>query len=506
MRAVKRLSKAILFTLAGLAALTVVALIVLNLYLQSPGTQAQIQEAISDALGMPIEITNTSLTPWSDLKINGIRIPAQDGAPGNFIEAQSFTAHYRVFPLFRRKLIVPHMTLDGPKVVWRETADGRWVWPKMGKAREEKEPSKPKIKKEKQLEGESRTGFQVVIEGLGVQQGSIEMIDSKGVPVLTATDVSIEFTKLMPVDVAGTLRVAKVTWASAVSVDQLAAPFTFNKGTFDLSGLTAQLAEGTVNGNFHLETESPGAQMAFNLSLGQVSLGTLSTSAGWAEAGALTGAISGDVEMRGSSKEFTRGQGKGRLRLENGHFRQLELFQAIGQVLAIDELTNLQLSEASGEFRIADEKAFIESIILATPDLRVTANGVARMDNKLSLDARLAITDNLAKRLPESVRKSFAEPGADGIRSLDFKIGGKVLKPKTDIAEKLVGNIIGGEVQDLISGLFGNKKKKPDDKEAERKKVEKKPEKPGSAAPSVEPSKPVNESMSLVPPVPSPQP
>jgi uncharacterized protein involved in outer membrane biogenesis len=510
---VKRLSKAILFALGGLLSLGLVTLIALNLYLQSPGTQAQIQEAIGDALGLPIEITNTSLTPWSDLKINGIRVPALDGGSGNFLEAQDFTAHYQVLPLLSRKLIVPHMTLNGPKLTWRQDAEGRWVWPRTTKKREgavpETKPTeeKPKVRKPKRIEGESRSGFQVVIEGLDLQGGAVELLDAKGQPVVAARDVSVDFTRLQPNDLGGTLRIAGIVWASTITVEQLTAPFTFTDGTLDLPELAAQLAEGELRGSFRLETETPASEMEMKLSLSKVSLGPLSTSAGWAESGALSGRLSGNVEMHGSSKEFTRGEGKGHLELVEGHFQQLELFQAIGQVLAIDELANLHLSEASADFRIADEKAFIDPIVLGTPDLRITAKGIARFDNKLSLDAQLAITEKLARRLQDSVRKNFAEAGPDGWRPMPFKIGGKVLKPKTDIAEKLVGNIVGGQVQDLISGLFGGKKKKPDEKDAERKTNDKKKSAEKASPPPVpqraaEPSTPGPTPIPTIPPTP----
>ncbi len=94
--AVKKVSKAILITLAIVLALGTALLVGLNLYVQSPGTQARIQTELSKALRLPLQLTNTSVTPWSDLRITGITIPS-GGA--NFLEAASFTARYRLLPL-----------------------------------------------------------------------------------------------------------------------------------------------------------------------------------------------------------------------------------------------------------------------------------------------------------------------------------------------------------------------------------------------------------------------
>ena len=91
-RAVKRLSKTILIGGGGLVVLAAGALIALNFYVKSSSVQAQIQDALGDALGLKVKLAGVSYTPFGDLKINGIQVAQPDGAPGNFIEAKSFTA------------------------------------------------------------------------------------------------------------------------------------------------------------------------------------------------------------------------------------------------------------------------------------------------------------------------------------------------------------------------------------------------------------------------------
>ena len=174
------LSKGILWTVGGLVALVLLAFLGLNLYLKSPGTQAQIQDAVGDALGTPIEITSTSITPWSDLRINGIRLPGAAEGEASIGEAPGFTASYRLLPLFGKKLVVTAMTLETPKVVWRQNAEGRWVWPP-GK-KEKPERTGKKKRKGERLEGESESGFQVLIDGLKVQQGTLDLQDVTGAP------------------------------------------------------------------------------------------------------------------------------------------------------------------------------------------------------------------------------------------------------------------------------------------------------------------------------------
>ena len=128
----KKVSKAILIGLAVVLVLVVALVVGLNLYIQSPGAQARIQEELSKALRLPLKITNTSVTPWSDLRITGISIPNGDA---NFLEATSFSARYRLLPLLDGKLIITEMRVENPKVVWQQNAEGKWKLPEPEAAR-----------------------------------------------------------------------------------------------------------------------------------------------------------------------------------------------------------------------------------------------------------------------------------------------------------------------------------------------------------------------------------
>ena len=465
MRAVKRLSKAILFVGGGLAVFAAGTLIALSLYLKSSSVQAQIQDALADALGLPVKFASTSLTPWSDLEINGIHIAQPGGVEGEFIEAESISASYELLPLFRKELVISRMTLDAPKLVWRQNEEGQWEWPNAKKGEK-----KPKVKGEKKLRvkkpkgtrlaGQSKSGFRVLIDDVAVRQGTIQLLDAQGLPVVSGIGVNIDLDEFEPPYFGGTLRAGKIEWAG-LTFETVATPFTFDDGALDLSALAGQLADGTANGSFQLDTEDEGSPLSAKLTVRKAQLGNLVIAWGWTD-GAVSGLLSGEIELHGTLKKFARSEGKGHLSLEDGHFQKLELFETIGQVLGLDELANMHFSEATAELRMADEKVFVEPVVLATPDLRLTAKGAVKLDTKVSLDARLAVDEKLAKRLPSFVRDNFVATETDPMRGIDFKVTGKTSKPKTDLAEKLIGKKVGEQVSDLIGGLFGTKKKKKD--------------------------------------------
>ena len=58
--------------LIGLGLIVGVALLILigvNMYVQSRGTQARIQQELSQRLGTTLRIQRTSVTPWAGLKL-----------------------------------------------------------------------------------------------------------------------------------------------------------------------------------------------------------------------------------------------------------------------------------------------------------------------------------------------------------------------------------------------------------------------------------------------------
>jgi hypothetical protein len=158
--AVKKVSKAILILIAAALVLAAVALLGINLYIQSPGAQIHIQDALSKALRMPLKITNTSLTPWGGLWIHGVTIPAEGT---NFLEADSLHAHCRFLPLLSGRLEIAELAVENPKIHWVQDADGKWKLPALEKT--------AKGPKEKPKSAEKRAArFEVSLDHLLVKE------------------------------------------------------------------------------------------------------------------------------------------------------------------------------------------------------------------------------------------------------------------------------------------------------------------------------------------------
>ena len=127
MRNLRRLA---LIALGGVFALGAIALIGVNLYVQSQGTQAKIQQELSRQLGTTLEIRSMSVTPWGGLELSGITIPQTSPVgSSHFLEARTFRLRVRFLSLFSRRLVIKDVSLVNPNIVWAQNAEGKWRLP-----------------------------------------------------------------------------------------------------------------------------------------------------------------------------------------------------------------------------------------------------------------------------------------------------------------------------------------------------------------------------------------
>ena len=116
--------------LGGIIGIFVILLLGVNLYVQSQGTQARIQQELSQRLDTPLQIRRISVTPWGGLKLSGITIPQTNSAVDTpFLEAKTFRLRIRFASLFSRRLVIKEISLLRPEVVWTQNADGKWRLP-----------------------------------------------------------------------------------------------------------------------------------------------------------------------------------------------------------------------------------------------------------------------------------------------------------------------------------------------------------------------------------------
>ena len=128
----KKIRRIVLIVLGAILAVAILILLGVNLYVQSQGTQARIQQELSQRLGTTLHIRRISVTPWAGLKLSGITIPqTQPGVSANFLTAKTFQLRIKFRSLFSQRLVIKEISLINPDVVWAQNADGKWRFPSL---------------------------------------------------------------------------------------------------------------------------------------------------------------------------------------------------------------------------------------------------------------------------------------------------------------------------------------------------------------------------------------
>src|SRR5215212_3911326 len=126
------MSRVLLIVLGVVVGVALLILIGVNLYVQSRGTQARIQQELSQRLGTTLRIQRISVTPWWGLKLTGITIPqTQPGVSSDFLTAKTFRLRIRFSSLFGGQLVIKDISLINPEIVWAQNADGKWRFPSL---------------------------------------------------------------------------------------------------------------------------------------------------------------------------------------------------------------------------------------------------------------------------------------------------------------------------------------------------------------------------------------
>src|SRR5207302_8645628 len=127
---VQKFGRLALILIGGLSIFAAIVFLGLNLYVQSQGTQARIQQELRHRFGAALKIGRISVTPWSGLKLSDITIAQTTiGGSANFLEAKSFALRVAFFSLFSRQLVIKEVTLVNPNVVAPQNAEVKWRLP-----------------------------------------------------------------------------------------------------------------------------------------------------------------------------------------------------------------------------------------------------------------------------------------------------------------------------------------------------------------------------------------
>lgn len=462
-------------------ALLVIALLAVNLYVQSHATQERIQQELSQRLGTTLRIQRISVTPWGGLKLKGITMPQDEGmGRGDFLRADTFRLRVRLASLFSRRLVITEVSLVKPTVVWAQNESGKWRLPSLLPAERATLPADAGAETAPRAEpaatpgsgGEVAAGetegaeqpFTPEVRRVNLTGGNFHFLDAKNRPVATFEGVRFRSDLRDATALRGNANIAKVSLRERFFLEELQTPLEYDPEQLDLAKITASAAGGEVAGRFTMEPANPESPFKVMVKFRDLQADRLISEAR-GPVGMLEGKLDGHLEASGKTSDPNALSGSGEIHLREGQVRQYSLLVTLGQLLQIEELTHLRFEEATVKYHIDPGVITIDQLILNSPNIRLSAVGTIGFDGKLRLDSRLALDERIRRQLFRQISDNFQSVEEAGFAALDFKVSGTVERPKSDLMKKLVGS----ELKDLsgvISSFLGGrdnerKKKKP---------------------------------------------
>lgn len=494
----KKTGRVLLILLGALGAVAALLLLAVNLYVQSQGTQARIQQELSQRLGTTLRLQRMSVTPWAGLKLSGITIPQAAGGPNaQFLEAKTFRLRIHFASLFSRRLVIKEISLVDPTVVWLQNADGKWRIPPStaeakGKApvaaRDAVAPSAapsatspagsteshpndsstptPEIAPTKPDETDNGS-FTPEIRRVNLTGGRLRFLDAKAKIVANFDGVQFHSNFRDAAAVKGTVSVAKTSLRDRFFLQQLQSRLEYGPAALDLTGVTAKAGGGDVTGIFKMQPETAESPFSANVRFHEIQADQIVSDAG-GPAGVITGKLEGYLNAAGKTADATALTGTGEIHLRDGQVRRYSVLEALGQLLQIEELRQLRLDDAHVKYHISPGVVTIDELVLRSENLRVSANGTISFDGKLQLASQLAVNEKIRKQLFRAIRDNFQPIGEPGLTAVNFEVGGTVERPKSNLMDKIVGHDL-KDIGSVINSLFGGVK-------SERMKKKNKPE------------------------------
>ncbi len=510
----RKILRALLLTAAIVFALGAVALIALNLYVQSVGAQARIQQELSQRLGMPVKIRSVSITPWGGLTLRGITVADPDHPGTDFISANAFELHAATSSIFSGNLVIRKVALVHPFVTWPQDENGRWRLPGSASRNESHrvagnaQPLPSAAPREEipaataaaasppplaaatsavppstPLEPAAKfsKGLTPDIERVAIRNGTFRFLNNKNLLVAGIDGVNLHATLEQEMSLHGVVHIDRLSAHDRFFLQNIRSPVKYAENAFELSRISAKAAGGDVNGSFSLQPQSDKSPFHATVHFRGLKADDIVSDAGGGR-GVIKGDLDGSLELSGRTAELNDLTGAGEITLYHGELQQYSILVALGQVLQIEELTQLHLDQADAKYHLNGGNITIDALTLRSPNLRLSATGTVTYNGKLKLNAQLAINEKVRNQLFRPIRENFQPTSDPGYSAVDFQIAGTVDRPRTNLVERVVGQ----NLRDIVSGFLGGKK--PDKKKRGGRESSPPPENEASPSESASPA------------------
>ena len=457
MSRLKRVFRIPLFLVLGVIGCFGVALLAVNLYIQSPGIQRELRESVSESLDLPIDVFRITFTPWGGLNLENVTV-GKPGTSSPVLQAKNLRVRCDYNAFFRRKIIVREILLQHVDIMIPMGSTDRLSQVVQAKKssrppslasqpsisqtpaqRAVASPSPAPLAQQPPTLGDTLSRrFWVEIQKFKLRDATITVVhpDGSTVALVHGLDCILNFRHG---DYLGRAHAESALVVDSIEIGDIGAPVKFQAGVLTLNEISASIAGGELNGQLTIDFNKPGVDYRLQFHAIGVDLNEVaSRSNNFLDRA--HGSLEGTFELSGSVRDPSKLAGLGTLEIKSAYLDQYPLMQEIGRWTQIDELQRLDLERAVSNFRVVGSNIQVDSIRLVSKNCQITLNGQVEDAHRLALDGRLTVSQFLSQKIPNELEDNF-QPATDGhSRYLDFHVSGSLMRPESNLFEKIIGD------------------------------------------------------------------
>jgi hypothetical protein len=317
---------------------------------------------------------------------------------------------------------------------------------------------------------ESPGRFTPEVRRVNLTNGSFRFLDVNRNSVATFEGVRFRSDFRDATAVRGNINIDRTSLRNRFFLEQLRSPVKYDATELEFSDINARAADGNITGSFRMNPGAAESPFKVRVEFSELQADRLVSEAG-GPTGMVEGQIEGHLEATGNTADPDALTGAGEIVLRDGQLRQYSLLVALGQLLRIDELTQLRFDQAHVKYRINPGVVTIDELLLTSPNIRLSATGTVGFNGRLRLESQLAINQRIREQLFRPVRENFLPISEPGYAAVNFQISGTVERPRTNLVDKIVGpelRDLGGVLNSLLGGGKSDRKKKREREAAAR--------------------------------------
>ena len=480
-----KIFKAILWGVAVIVAILLLASMSINLYLQSQGVQRRISQAASHAIGRQVAIQSTSYTPWSGIVLGKVTVSNAENANKSssppLLEISKVRFRILWMPLlFHRKVIPSSVQIESPVIILCQPDTNNFSVPNspsssVTSVKSQSAPSAPPgissshpgtastspssgtnpspslARSQATSAPLSATSLPATLPKIVISDGKLLLISKQGSHTVVADGIAAQLNPTTPPGhLAGPMTCQQVTLANALFFKDLRASISYSAHTFEANPIVGSLADGKVQGEFRYQS-GPYSTFEAKVNGSNISLATLLKQAGY-NAGGSSGFLRGDMWIFANKGEP---EGRGTVQLLQGQLEPADFLRQLGRILQIQELELLHLKNAISSFRIQKERLVFDNIFLESENLILKGTGPVRFDGHLNISAQLLFNNRLYAQYQKLMGKTLPPSSISGYHEVAFHVSGQTSRPHANLLEKLTGIRIRGKMEGFLQQLMG---------------------------------------------------